>query len=86
MSPQTLAELRKYGVTDETQLKIEYFFYTDTEQKAAALSEDLRQMGYSGEYRPSVSDPKIFIVNGWTTKMSMDESIVVGWARQMCEL
>jgi len=26
MTPQTVAQLKKYGVTDESQLKLEYFF------------------------------------------------------------
>jgi hypothetical protein len=34
MAPQTMAQLRKYGVTDETELKLEFFFYTNTEAKA----------------------------------------------------
>jgi hypothetical protein len=29
-----MAQLRKYGVTDETELKLEFFFYTNTEAKA----------------------------------------------------
>jgi hypothetical protein len=38
MTPQTVAQLRNYGVTPQTQLKLEYFFYTDTKEKAAALA------------------------------------------------
>ena len=30
MTPQTVSQLRQYGVTDQSQLKLEYFFYTNT--------------------------------------------------------
>ena len=41
MTPQTVAQLRKHGVTDESQLKLEYFFYTNTKEKAAALAQGI---------------------------------------------
>jgi regulator of RNase E activity RraB len=86
MSPETLKELRQIGVTKQTQLRLEYFFYTNDKQKASKLSEELLQMGYSGVHRPSASDAKTFVITGWTTKMTMDESTVVSWTKQMCEL
>ena len=30
MTPQTVAQLRALGVTTETSLRLEFFFYTDT--------------------------------------------------------
>ena len=45
MTPLTVAQLRKLGVTDETQLKLEYFFYTNSIEKAAALSQALTALG-----------------------------------------
>src|SRR5437870_1400066 len=41
MTPQTVAQLPKYEVTAHTQLKLEYFFYTNTKEKAAALAQKL---------------------------------------------
>src|SRR4051812_3847553 len=55
MTPQTVAQLRKYGVTDESQLKLEYFFYTNTKEKAAALAPALIGIGYSSSYDDSAS-------------------------------
>jgi hypothetical protein len=34
MAPLTVAELRKYGVTASSTLKLEFFFYTDAEARA----------------------------------------------------
>ncbi len=85
MTPQTVAQLRKYGVTDESQLKLEYFFYTNTKEKSAALAENLTGMGYSSSYDHSASDKKQFVVTGWTSRMKMDDQTVLDWTGRMCD-
>ena len=86
MCARTLALLREQGVTEHTELKLEFFFYTDAEEKAAALSAALSDLGYSVEHGPSAGDSAEFDITGWTTKMPMAESIVVEWTRQMCQV
>ena len=86
MAPQTLAQLRQYDVSEQTELKLEYFFYTDTAAKAAALAGVLSQKGYTVEHGPSAGDKKLFIVTGWTRPMLMNEPTVVEWTRQMCRI
>jgi len=85
MTPQTLAQLRKYDVTDQTQLKLEYFFYTNTKEKAAALAQKLADMGYTGSYDHSASDKKQYVVTGWTSRMMMDDQTVLDWTGRMCD-
>ena len=85
MTPQTVAQLRKYGVTDASQLKLEYFFYTNTKEKAAALAQKLTDMGYAGSYDHSASDKKQFVVTGWTSPMKMDDKTVLDWTGRMCD-
>jgi hypothetical protein len=86
MTPQTLEQLGKHGVTDETSLSLEYFFYATSDSAAATLAQALLDLGYTSEHGPSASDASIFVVTGWTSKMLMDESTVVGWTQRMCEL
>ena len=86
MSPMTLTELRKYGVTDDSRLKLEYFFYTNTAEKAASLSAQLTGLGYSSEHGRSAGDKRLFIVTGWTSELPMTDEAVVSWTRQMVEL
>jgi len=86
MTPQTLAQLRKYGVTDESQLKLEYFFYTNTREKAAALAQKLADMGYAGSYDHSANDKKQFVVTGWTSPIKMDDKTVLDWTGRMCDV
>jgi len=86
MTPQTVAQLRKYGVTRESQLKLEYFFYTNTREKAETLAQKLAQMGYTGSFDHSASDKKQFLVNGWTSPMKMDGQTVLDWTARMCDV
>jgi hypothetical protein len=85
MSPQTVAQLRKYGVTDQSQLKLEYFFYTNAKEKAAALAQKLADFGYTGSYRRSANDKKQFVVTGWTSRMKIDDNTVLNWTVTMCD-
>jgi hypothetical protein len=85
MTPQTLAQLRNCGVTDESRLKLEYFFYTNTKQKAAALAQKLAGLGYTGSYDHAASDKKQFVVTGWTSPMKMDDKTVLDWTVRMCD-
>ncbi len=86
MSPQTVEQLRNYGVTDQTLLKLEFFFYTDADEKGVALGEILKSLGYQVECRASVDDCRQFLVTGWTIPVQMDVESVVAWTRTMCRL
>ena len=86
MAPQTVAQLRNYGVNDHSQLKLEYFFYTNAEGKAAALSQKLSGMGYTGAHEHSAGDKRLFLVTGWTSRMKMDDQTVLDWTGRMCDL
>jgi hypothetical protein len=86
MTPQTVAQLRNFGVTDESQLKLEYFFYTNTKEKAAALAQKLAALGYVGNYDHAVANQTEFVVNGWTSPLKMDDQTVLDWTAGMCDL
>jgi hypothetical protein len=86
LTPATLKELRKHGVNSDTHLKLEYFFYTNSIEKASSLAKKLEKKKYSAEYRLSAHDSKTYLVNGWTDKMPMDEATVVKWTKEMCQI
>lgn len=85
MTPMTMEQLRKYDVTEDKELKLEYFFYTDTNDKAKALTNELQENKYEAQFGVSASDKKLFIITGWTTRMKMTDEVVINWAKQMCE-
>mgnify|MGYP002346307903 CR=1 FL=1 len=86
MTPQTLDQLRKHQITSENELKLEYFFYTNTAKKAEQLATQLEKLNYTVQHGVSASDKKLFIVTGWTTKMNISEEVVKNWTMEMCEL
>lgn len=83
---QILDVLREHGVTGDTRLRLEFFFYTNTIEKATSLSDALASLGYSTEARTSAHNAKEFLVNGWSIPTKMDESSVLDWSSMMCDL
>jgi len=86
MTPQTMEQLRKINVTPEKELKLEYFFYTNTADKAKTFAAEIENLNYQVEYRQSAGDKKTFIITGWTDKMKMEDKVVSNWTKEMCEL
>lgn len=86
MTPQTLDQLRKLNVSEERELKLEYFFYTNTLEKAGQLATEIEKLNYSVKHGISAGDKKLFIITGWTTKMKMADAVVKQWTKEMCEL
>lgn len=86
MTPETVQQLREYGVTPESELRLEYFFYTNTEAKARALAAELEAKEYSVEFGPSAADSAQIVITGWTTPLTMDTEGVVAWSAEMTRL
>src|SRR6188474_3165819 len=73
LAPETLKHLKNYGVSDDSDLKLEFFFYAKMEDKAQMLAAALKKINYDVEFGKSAGDKKLFIITGWTTKMKMDD-------------
>lgn len=86
MTPQTIDQLRKLNVRADNELKLEYFFYTNTADKAEQLAIEIGKLNYSVQHGVSAGDKKLFIVTGWTTNMKMADEVVKQWTKHMCEL
>lgn len=84
-SPQTVEQLQSYGITEDRMVKLEYFFYTNTVDKAAALSSELSAMGYNTEVEKPDSDKKIRIVAGSSAPIQMATETVLEWTETMCD-
>lgn len=79
-----LQQLSLMGVTQESKLSLEYFFYTDTQAKASALNDAIQRLGYDKLKVDSAN--ALWVVTGWTTKQIMRPDAVDQWTRDMCEL
>lgn len=87
MNSQTLTQLSKYGVDDKSQLSLEFFFYTDKQDKASNLAIELKKLNYGLEtVDKSAGDPKIWVITGWTTPIKMDIGSVTNWTEKMCQI
>jgi hypothetical protein len=86
MAPATLDQLRQLGVTPDKTLKLEYFFYTDTPEKGAALASVLEGLGYSVVHEQAAGDPTLRVITGWTEPMRMSDETVIAWSGRMCEV
>lgn len=86
LTPQTLDHLRKISVDFDKELRLEYFFYTNTLEKAEHLVDEIRKLDYQVKHDVAAGDKNLFVVSGWTSKMKMDNEVVKQWTKQMCEL
>jgi hypothetical protein len=85
MTPQTLAQLRKHGVGPAAQRRLEYFFYSNSNDKASGLATELAARGWTVESRPSADASKTFVITGWTSPMVMGDDVVLQWTTDMVE-
>ncbi len=86
MTPQTMEQLRKINVSADKELKLEYFFYTNTADKANLFADEIGKLNYEVKFGQSAGDKKSFVITGWTTKMKMEDNVVANWTKEMCEI
>jgi hypothetical protein len=84
MAPKTLEQIRGCGIGENKELKLEFFFYTNTEIKAEQLGQVLVEKGYTCKYCESESDKNLFVITGWSYPIKMTHSDVVTWTGEMC--
>lgn len=86
MLPVLMEKLRELNVDEDRELMLEFFFYTNTYQKAETFAQELSNLNYQVKYGVSEGDKNLFIITGWTTKIEMKDAVVAAWIRQMCSL
>lgn len=82
----TLVSLRDSSVEEEDELKIDYFFYTNTLEKSQVLANEIQKLDYIVHNNVSSNDKNIFVIRGRTTEMKMMHEILRKWVSEMCEL
>ncbi len=86
MVTQTIEQLRKFDVNSKKELQLEYFFYSDTAEKAEKLANEMRKLNYTVYDGSSAGNKELFVINGLTTKMKMSDEDLIQWSKKMCEL
>ena len=83
-SPETMEQLRGMGIAEDRSVKLEYFFYTNSVDKAEKLSADLGGMGYNADVQNCDSPKKIRIVAGASAPVQMARDKILEWTETMC--
>ncbi|MFC0518877.1 ribonuclease E inhibitor RraB [Mucilaginibacter angelicae] len=86
MMPVLMEKLRELNVDEDRELMLEFFFYTNTYQKAGAFAKELSNLNYEVKYGVSQGDKKLFIITGWSDRIKMKDAVVAAWISQMCNL
>ncbi len=63
--------------------KIDFFFYTDAQEKAEALSKDLQKLKYEVEVK--YSDKLKWSICGCTNEITVTNMAIEKWTKEMCE-
>lgn len=85
-SAQAIYQYREINASEEKELKLEYFFYTNKSENAEALTKEIRKLNYSVNRSIYDEEKKVFVVTGWTTKMKITDEVIKKWPKQMCQL
>ena len=83
MTRQVLAQHPEY---EDRELRLEFFFYTNTAANVEALNSKLVDLGYESQSGQSAGDPPLFMTTGWTTPIRTDVATVISWIETMCRL
>ncbi len=86
MSPHTVQQIQAHGVSEDRTLKVSFYFYTNTEEKAAALTGALQKKGYSAEYNVPLAGYDTFSITGDTGKTQLRQSMMDAWSEEMSRL
>lgn len=86
LSIESLVSLRDSLVEEEDELKIDYFFYTDTLEKSQKLEKEIQKLGYIVNHGIALHDKSLFVISGRTTEIKMMHETLRGWIGAMCDL
>ncbi|MBB4801614.1 hypothetical protein HNP37_001675 [Flavobacterium nitrogenifigens] len=86
LATESLVSLRDAEVEEEDELKIDYFFHSDSFLKAEALEMEIQNIGYTVNYAIASHDKNAFVISGRTTEVRMMHESLSKWVAEMCEV
>lgn len=84
--PYLLAMIRRFKVTEDKMISLDFFFYTNTADKAQQLVTALKALSYYVKPYTFDEEEKTYEVTGWTNKMELTDDVIQAWVQQMSEL
>lgn len=87
LSPRTLKTLLEdHGVSPNQKIRLEFFFYSDSDKNLSLLSIELKKLGYSTDWHELEDQEGIYILSGWTAPIQMNEVSLLSWTKQMVDV
>ncbi|AWK06843.1 hypothetical protein HYN56_22480 [Flavobacterium crocinum] len=86
LATESLVSLRDAEIEEEDELKIDYFFYSDSLLKAEALQIELQNIGYIVKNKVAPHNKSAFVISGRTTEVRMMHESLSKWVAEMCEI
>jgi hypothetical protein len=86
MNSKTLEQLHKLGITNESRLKLQFFYCTNRSTKARKLVSALEDLNYQVESVDKAAGDKFWVISGWTNEIKMDPKSVTNWTSLMNHL
>ncbi|HLS11876.1 MAG TPA: ribonuclease E inhibitor RraB [Flavobacteriaceae bacterium] len=83
---RTLGVMGDFNLKAKEKIEIDFFFYTDTSEKAQELSNRLKKLNFEASWHKPIKDHTLYSVVCWTDKMENDEELLTYWAKFMCQL
>lgn len=68
--------MRRFHLKAKEKFEIDFFFYTDTFEKAEKLADELRKLDFESSWHELKMDRKIYSVVGSTDKIENDEELL----------
>lgn len=89
MNRVTWAELQKHGVTEETDLRLDFFYFAPGQHQAEALAQAIRtRTDYdvgAGAVKHGLLGRKTWTVNGMTQPTAVSLTVLDEWVTRMVE-
>jgi len=84
ISQQKIEEYLKFNIDVNKTFKVEYFFITNTKNKAEKFYIEIKKLNYTAQYFFSPVE-KIFLIAGLSPIMNVSDDVIIDWTKEMCE-
>lgn len=86
MSIKTIQQLENSLNGQVDRLNLEFFFYTNNQQKAEKLQEALLSIGYFSKIQKVSNEESVHLITGWSSKILLSRNVILAWVTEMCEI
>lgn len=82
-----LEGLKQYGVGDNSDLSIDFYFHTDDSMKAQHLANDLNNKNYhANPVHRSANNKSIWVLSANSSRVKMDIVSLTAWTDSICRI